>query len=136
MNTNRLNKWIKIWLLSLSIFVLPSMLQANIEASIAMKNGMNISPTPLQVVEENGEGHATFSITENLGGTAPATNVFNEPSTVLIVTFANLTLKNSDVNAITGSLLNYYTPTFDVANNKIIFNQTADIPALEIFLSK
>jgi len=133
MESNIIKKWVSIWFFTISVFILPSALQAEVESSIGMKNGMLISPAPLQTVEENGEGHASFSITENFGGTAPATNVFNEPSTVLIVTFANLTLKDADVSLISGPLLDYYTPTFDAAQNKLIFNQTADIPMLTTF---
>jgi len=91
----------------------------------------SITPTPLNTVENHGEGIATFSLQETFGGTAPAIDSTGNHNIEVSVNLNKLKLTNEDVSQMSGSLLDYFTVTYNASEHKIIFNQKTDYPSFQ-----
>ena len=87
-----------------------------------------LSSHPLVTEEKKANETAGFSFTETTGKEVPSTT-FGLPNTTINVNLQYIELKESDVNLITGTLLDYFTPTYNADKNLILFEQKSDIPA-------
>ena len=86
-----------------------------------------LSVAPMGTVENGGNAMGTLKFVETSGVVVPAT-AFGDPNVTISINFQYVELTDVDINQITGSLLNYFTPTYDVDSNILMFQQTADIP--------
>ena len=98
-------------------------------AFVSMTNPL-ITPAPLDPIEINGEGVATFRLQETFGGIAPASDTFGEANIRISVELNKLDLKNQDTSLITGALMDYFDVTYSASAKRITFTQIADYPAL------
>ncbi|MBL4745314.1 MAG: DUF11 domain-containing protein, partial [Flavobacteriaceae bacterium] len=93
--------------------------------------GGEIIPDPLHPVEIGGVGTLQFNWTE-LGGVNPIeATVFGGPNVTFSVQLSYIDLKQKDVDLITGTGLDYFTPVYEVfpGHVKVIFYQNKEIPA-------
>ncbi len=89
-----------------------------------------INPAPLSTIENNGTGVAGFSFAESSGINVPA-SFLGGPNVTISVNFQYIELTDGDVTAITGTLLNYFTPSYDAGSNILTFLQNTEIPGDE-----
>ncbi|WP_405250311.1 beta strand repeat-containing protein [Dokdonia sp. Asnod3-C12] len=90
--------------------------------------GANITPDPLDGISLNGEGIGTFTFTENDGVAAPA-SAFGMPNVTISISLQYVELTDADVAGITGTVLSYFTVSYDAGNNVLVFQQSSEIPA-------
>ena len=88
----------------------------------------NITPDPLDGIALNGEGIGTFIFTENDGVAAPA-SAFGMPNVTITISLQYVELTDADVTGITGTVLSYFTVSYDAVNKLLYFYQSAEIPA-------
>ncbi|AWH74819.1 hypothetical protein DCS32_11815 [Dokdonia sp. Dokd-P16] len=88
----------------------------------------NITPDPLDGIALNGEGIGTFTFTENDGIAAPA-SAFGMPNVTISISLQYVELTDADVAGITGTVLSYFTVSYDAGNNVLVFQQSSEIPA-------
>ena len=91
-------------------------------------SGANIAPDPLDGIALNGEGTGTFTFTENDGIATPA-SAFGMPNVTISISFQYVELTDADVAGISGTLLSYFTVSYDATNNVLLFQQSSEIPA-------
>lgn len=87
-----------------------------------------LSASPLGTEEKIGNDTAGFSFSETTGIEVPAF-ALGLPNTTINVNLQYIQLKDADVNLITGSLLDYFTPSYNSDKNLLLFEQKSDIPA-------
>ncbi len=92
-----------------------------------------VSPTPLDPIEKIGEGILTFGLVETSNAMAPAIDKFGEANIQISIELNKLKLKDENIALITGTLLNYFSATYDptAAGGRpiLILRQTTDFPA-------
>lgn len=86
-----------------------------------------LSSAPMGTVENNGTAIATLFFVETSGAPVPET-ASNEPNVSISINLQYVELTNEDIGLISGDLLNYFTPSYDVPNNIILLQQNNDIP--------
>lgn len=112
------------YILSL-LFLLFSILSA--EAQSVSLTQASITPAPLGTLENNGNGIGSILFVESSGTAVPAISS-NNPNVSLNIQFQYVKLKNGDVNTITGSVLDYFIPTYDEQSNQLLLEQSNEIP--------
>ena len=90
--------------------------------------GADVTPDPLDGIALNGEGIGTFTFTENDGVAAPA-SAFGMPNVTITISLQYVELTDADVTGITGTVLSYFTVSYDAVNKLLYFYQSAEIPA-------
>ena len=86
-----------------------------------------INPAPLESLENNGTGVAGFTFAESSGIEVPA-SAFGLPNVTISVNLQYIELTDGDIAGITGTLLNYFTPSYDAGTNILTFFQNTVIP--------
>ncbi|GER61052.1 hypothetical protein ULMA_31600 [Patiriisocius marinus] len=87
----------------------------------------NINPAPMQSVANDGTGVGEFTFAESSGIAVQAT-AFGMPNVSISVNLQYVELTDADVNGITGTLLDYFTVSYNAASNIILFQQSTEIP--------
>ncbi|WP_298323883.1 gliding motility-associated C-terminal domain-containing protein [uncultured Dokdonia sp.] len=88
----------------------------------------NINPAPLETLELNGTGTGSFILAESSGLEVPALDPdTGSPNVVIEVIFQLVELTDGDTSAITGTLLNYFIPSYDAISNVLTLSQYATI---------
>jgi hypothetical protein len=98
-------------------FIVPT--QMNASSARMNVSQTYITPMILNTAANNGLGQADITIT-NTGEEASLANEYT-----MQVIFNDIKLKDDDIANITGSILDYMTPEYDVGSNIITFRQTA-----------
>ena len=94
--------------------------------SVSLPQAM-IAATPLGTLENNGSSTAGFTFTETSGTDVPSI-AFGEPNVSISVDLNYVELTDFDINLVTGSLLDYFTPSYDVPTSILLFKQHSLIP--------
>ncbi|GEQ86202.1 hypothetical protein ULMS_17100 [Patiriisocius marinistellae] len=87
-----------------------------------------ISAAPLGTVENNGTATATLQVSETAGVEVPS-KAFNESNITISVSLQYIELKDFNVSLVTGSVLDYFTASYNTASNILLFRQKSNIPA-------
>ena len=87
----------------------------------------NIDPAPLEAVQNNGTGVASFTFAESSGINVPAI-AFGMPNVTISVNLQFIELTNFDASLVTGTLLNFFTVSYDSVTNILLFEQSVEIP--------
>lgn len=87
----------------------------------------SLSETPMGTLENGGNAIGGLNFIETSGADVPST-AFGEPNVTISIDFSYVELSEADINQITGSLLDYFTATYDVASNILLFKQKNIIP--------
>ena len=118
-------KIIRIWYIALLVW---GGLTSSLSASFVSLQNPSISPKPLPSVENNGEGVVSFGLVETSDEEAPAVDAFKEPNIRISVELNKLILKNDDVSAIGGKMMEYFSATYNAEKKRIIFTQIKAFP--------
>ncbi len=102
-------------------------LSFNISAQSIALPAANLSQAPLGTVENNGAGIASFTFSESSGLEVPS-EAFGLPNISISVDLNYVELQDKNVNTITGSLLDYFTVSYDDLTSILLFKQTIAIP--------
>jgi hypothetical protein len=86
-----------------------------------------ILDAPLNTVENNGAGFASFTFVES-SGMAVSEKANGLPNIKINVELDLLALTNFDTNLISGSLLDYFSVSYNTTESSILFIQNAKIP--------
>ena len=86
-----------------------------------------LSVSPLGTVENNGSAIASFNLVES-SGVDVRSFANNTPNVKITVNLNYLELTNEDVSQISGSVMEYFTVTYDSAIDVLRFEQINDIP--------
>ncbi|PCH74678.1 MAG: hypothetical protein COB98_10010, partial [Flavobacteriaceae bacterium] len=100
------------------------------QSSISFGGG-RLVPSPLATVEDGGTGVISFEWAE-VGGANPTKHiVFGKPNVTFSIQLSYVDLVDQDVNLITGSGLEWFTPVYEVFTDyvKVVFYQNKEIPA-------
>lgn len=87
-----------------------------------------LSASPIGTLENNGTTTAGFSFSESSGVEVPHL-ASGQPNVNITVNLQYLQLKKFDVTSLTGSLLEYFTPVYNISTNILTFEQNSNIPA-------
>lgn len=87
----------------------------------------SLTAAPMGTLENNGNAIGELNFSETSGVDVPSTAA-GQPNLRISINFQYVELSEADVDQITGSLLDYFTPYYDVEMNLLIFNQNSDIP--------
>lgn len=88
----------------------------------------NISPAPLDVVENNGTGVASFKFGESSGLDVPVESFPGIPNVTISVSLQYIELTDADISEIKGTLLKYFSVSYNAASKVLIFSQKTVIP--------
>ena len=88
-----------------------------------------VSPKPLNRIENNGEGQVSFALQETSAEAAPAKDNFGEANIRISVELNKLALKNDDVSLITGTMMDYFSASYNADAKRLILTQIAEYPA-------
>ncbi len=94
--------------------------------SVSVTSAMILS-APLNVVENNGTGFGSFTFAES-SSVSVNPIVDGLPNVTIDVVLHHVNLSNFDVSMISGSLLDYFQVTYNLATNTILFEQDQIIP--------
>ncbi|PCH72169.1 MAG: hypothetical protein COB98_12025, partial [Flavobacteriaceae bacterium] len=100
------------------------------QSSISFGGG-RLVPSPLATVEESGTGVISFEWAEVGGANPTKPVVFGKPNVTFSIQLSYVDLTDKDVDLITGSGLQYFTPIYEVTADyvKVVFYQNREIPA-------
>ncbi len=87
----------------------------------------NVTPAPLPSVGNDGVGVGVFTFAESSGIPVQAT-AFGMPNVTISVNLQYVELTDGDISGITGTLLDYFVPSYNAATNILTFQQTTIIP--------
>jgi len=79
----------------------------------------SINPKPLDRVENNGVGTITFGMVETSNAIAPTTDILGETNLRISLEMNKLKLTGDDVANITGTLMNYFSATYNAVDKKL-----------------
>lgn len=116
---------LKLWIIAVIVLGVSSSLSA---AVVSLTNS-TITPAPLDRVEDNGVGIITFGMVESSKAVAATKDMHGEPNMKISVELQKLKLKDDSVILITGTLMKYFSATYDAEAKRIIFTQIAEFPA-------
>ncbi|WP_299059253.1 T9SS type A sorting domain-containing protein [uncultured Polaribacter sp.] len=103
-------------------------LSYNINAQSVSLPKAYITNSPIGTVENNGSSTAGFSFTESSGVEVPYLTS-GKANVNIEVNLQYLQLQKFDVSMVTGSLLEYFTPVYNISTNLLTFEQNSNIPA-------
>ncbi|WP_299060347.1 PorP/SprF family type IX secretion system membrane protein [uncultured Polaribacter sp.] len=116
--------------LGLLVFFLGAVLFVNAQ-SVGLADPMITAP--LNAIENSvvgiKDGDAGFRFIESGGLEIPAQSAPGVANVTISVNFQRIKLTSDDVTSISGTLLNYFSANYNVANNILTFTQNAMIPA-------
>ncbi|WP_151895381.1 hypothetical protein, partial [Patiriisocius marinistellae] len=87
----------------------------------------NINPAPLESIALNGTGVGEFTFAES-SGIAVQPTAFGMPNVTVSVNFQYVELTDGNIAGISGTLLDYFVPSYDALTNILVFQQTSEIP--------
>ena len=88
-----------------------------------------VSPSPIASIEDNGVGTGCFNFAESSGLNVPAESFPGIPNVTISMDLQFFELTNNDLSEVTGTLLEYFTPSYDQAGSILTFVQNQEIPA-------
>ena len=88
-----------------------------------------ITPAPLDLLENNGTGIGCFTFVESSGIDVPAESFPGMANVSMSMNLQFVALTNNDISGINGTLLEYFTPSYNPGANIITFTQNQMIPA-------
>jgi len=115
---------LKMWIMIAVVLGVISPLSA---AYVSLTNP-KIAPGPLDPIERNGVGVITFGMVETLNAAAPATDTLGETNMQISLEMNKLALTGANVANITGTLLTYFSVSYDAGGNRLTFTQTTEFP--------
>lgn len=104
---------------------------SSLSAAFVSLTNPGISPAPLDSVVDNGIGNIVFGLSETSDSMAPATDAFGEPNIKISVELSKLNLIDNDISLISGTLMNYFSVSYNATDLRLTFTQTADFPGFE-----
>lgn len=90
----------------------------------------SINPKPLDRVENNGVGIISFGMAETSNTVSSVTDIMGSRNIEISLEMNKLQLTGGDVDNITGTLMEYFTATYNEEDKRIIFTQIAEFPGL------
>jgi len=111
--------------LSILFIFITSIFFANAQSVVIPSVG--ISPTSLQTLENKGSGVAEFYFGECSGQAIQATYQ-GEPNITISLNLLYIGLMASDLNQISGNMLDYFTVSYDETTKVLLFEQNDVIP--------
>jgi len=102
-----------------------------LHASYVSVSNPKVSPAPLKGVEENGSATVTFTLVEASNDSAPAVNSDKKANIHIAAILHKLKLKKDNAALIKGTLLNYFSVSYDTTAHKVTFIQKKDFPGFK-----
>lgn len=87
-----------------------------------------INPAPLDVLDNNGTGVASFRFGESTGLEVPAESFPGISNVNISVSLQYIALTEADVSEIKGTLLKYFSVSYNEASKVLSFSQNVVIP--------
>ena len=118
-------KIMKLWVLTM---IASGGLVSSLNAAFVTLQNPSISPKPLESLENGGVGIVSFGLVETSDRSAPAKDIFGEANIRISVELNKLALQNNDVTEISGEMMDYFSASYNVNENRIVFTQTSIFP--------